>query len=185
MLMKRNVSRLVLFFNSSFNVQRVFVSQTGNVHFSYDPSGGRGGHGGRGENPGQASRARLLEVQEAILPLSTPAAFISPQYRRRTGKKMKEKLSTLCWLLLCPNLNRKHHGRVENRKKDLFEMENDDVQSDSVLVAGTCPLLAKLLGTFQDEHHQIGCVGCIQHIAGIPSRSKLSSPTTVFAHCWW
>ena len=42
-------------------------------------------------------------------------------------------------------------------------MENDDVQSDSVLVAGTCPLLAKLLGTFQDEHHQIGCVGCIQH----------------------
>ena len=49
--------------------------------------------------------------------LSTPAAFISPQYRRRTGKKMKEKLSTLCWLLLCPNLNQKHHGRVENRKK--------------------------------------------------------------------
>ncbi|XP_046442772.1 transcription factor AP-2-beta-like isoform X5 [Daphnia pulex] len=28
----------------------VFVSQTGNVHFSYDPSGGRGGNGGRGES---------------------------------------------------------------------------------------------------------------------------------------
>ena len=65
----------------------------------------------------QASHHVLDSRQEAILPLYTPAAFISPQYRRRTGKKMKEKLSTLFWLLLCPNLNQKHHGRVVNRKK--------------------------------------------------------------------
>lgn len=48
---------------SSFNVKCVFVSQTGNVHFSYDPSGGRGGNGGREGNQYNVVRRPDVLVQ--------------------------------------------------------------------------------------------------------------------------
>lgn len=53
---------------SSFNVKCVFVSQTGNVHFSYDPSGGRGGNSGRSEgNQYNVVRRPDVLVQHHVL----------------------------------------------------------------------------------------------------------------------
>jgi hypothetical protein len=103
-----------------------------------------------------------------------------------SGKKMKENDPTLCWLLLCSNLNQKHHGRVENRKKiDLkWRMTTFNQILSWLLEPVPCwPNYSK--------HSKMNitklAASAASNIAGIPSRSKLSfsSPTTVFAHCWW
>ena len=100
------------------------------------------------------------------------------------GKKMKEKLSTLFWLLLCPNLNQKHHGRVENRKKIDLKWRMTTFNQILSWLLEPVPCWPNY-----SEHSKMNitklAASAASNIAGIPSRSKLSSPTTVFAHCWW
>ncbi len=126
----------------------------------------------------RSARGNLASLRR---PLSSHHNIDDGQVR---GKKMKEKLSTLFWLLLCPNLNRKHHGRVENRKKIDLKWRMTTFNQILSWLLEPVPCWPNY-----SEHSKMNitklAAWCIQHIAGIPSRSKLSSPTTVFAHCWW